>query len=88
MIGLLRLFGIAFVVLTVIYWSVSFYSRAVRRDKLEALWEENGAIGDRDSFVSDGLAEYDRSLRRRLILGIYVVPAVIVAGIVYLVNYS
>lgn len=86
--ALLRIFAIAFVVLTVIYWSVSFYSRAARREKLEALWEEKGAIGDRDGFVRAGLAEYDRSLRRRLILGIYVVPAVIVAGIVYLVNYA
>ena len=76
MIGLVRVFAVAFVVLTVIYWSVSFYSRAVRRDKLEALWEERGAIGDKDSFVAAGLAEYDRSLRRRLILAIYIVPAV------------
>ena len=86
--ALFRLFLIAFAVLSVIYISVSLYSRAKRRDKLEAEWDEGGHATPRDRFVQDGLKEYDGSLRRRLILGVYIVPLCLVALIIYLVNYA
>ena len=86
MIGFIRVFVIAFVVLTVIYVSLSFYSRAVRRDKLEAQWDAEGREGDKRAFVKAGLKEYDGSLRRKLILGVYVIPIVIVSTIIYVVN--
>lgn len=85
--GVIRLFVIAFVVLTVIYVSISLYSRAVRRDKLEREWDEEIREGDRDAFVKEGLADYDGSLRRRLILAVYIIPVAIVGTIIYLVNY-
>lgn len=87
MIAFIRVFAIAFVVLTVIYVCLSFYSRAVRREKLEAQWDEESREGDKRAFVRAGLKEYDGSLRRRLILGVYVIPVVIVSTIVYVVNY-
>ncbi|MBM1220266.1 hypothetical protein JQU17_08540 [Ponticoccus sp. SC2-23] len=85
--GVIRLFVVAFVVLTVIYVSISLYSRAVRRDKLEREWDEEIREGDRDAFVKEGLADYDGSLRRRLILAVYIIPVAIVGTIIYLVNY-
>jgi hypothetical protein len=87
MFALARLVVIGFVVLTVIYVILSLWSRSVRRGKLRAEWEEEGGTGDRDSFVDDGLQEYDGSLRRKLILGVYVVPVVTVAAIIYLTNF-
>lgn len=88
MFALFRLLLIAFVVLSVIYVSLSLYSRAVRRDKLEAEWKESDIAGPREDFVQKGLAEYDQSLRRKLILGVYIVPLALVALIIYLVNYA
>lgn len=87
MLGFLRVMVVAFVVLTVIYISLSLYSRAVRRDKLERQWEEDGLEGDKRAFVQAGLKAYDGSLRRKLILGVYIVPIVIFGTIVYVVNY-
>lgn len=86
--GVIRLFFMAFVVLSVIYVSLSLYSRAVRKGKLETAWLEEGANGDKDAYVRAGLKDYDSSLRRRLILGVYVIPMVIVGTILYLVNYT
>ena len=86
--GVIRIFFMAFVVLTVIYVSLSLYSRAVRKGKLEQAWIEEGREGDREAYVRAGLAEYDSSLRRRLILGVYIIPMVIVGSILYLVNYT
>ena len=85
--GVIRLFILVFVILTVIYVSISLYSRAVRRDKLEREWDEEIREGDRDAFVREGLEDYDSSLRRRLILAVYIIPVICVGTIIYLVNY-
>ncbi|TCP44377.1 hypothetical protein [Rhodovulum marinum] len=88
MIALLRFLLLGIVVLTVVYVCVSFYSRAVRREKLEREWDEDIREGDRDAFIREGLEEYDGSLRRKLILGVYVIPMIVVATIIYIVNYT
>ena len=61
---------------------------SVRRRKLEEQWAEEGRVGDRDAFVREGLEEYDGSLRRKLIVGVYVVPLALIAVIIYLVNFA
>ena len=86
--ALFRLFLIAVAVLTVIFFCLSFYSRAKRRDKLEAEWDEGGITTPRDRFVQDGLKDYDGSLRRKLIFGVYLVPLCLVALIIYFVNFA
>lgn len=86
-LALARLIVVGFLVLTVIYVSLSFYSRAVRRAKLRRKWEEDIRRGDREAFVRRGLQIYDRSLRRKLLWGVYIVPVVGIALVIYLVNF-
>lgn len=88
MAALARLVIVGFIVLTVIYVSLSLWSRAVRRERLEQRWAEKGRIGDREAFVRRGLDRYDGSIRRKLLLGVYVVPTVVVAAIIYLTNFD
>ncbi|MCC1491385.1 hypothetical protein [Cognatishimia sp. F0-27] len=88
MLALARLLIVGFLVLTVVYICLSLYSRAVRRSKLAEWWEEEGRPGDKDVYIEDGLKEYDQSLRRKLILGVYIVPMALIATIVYLTNFS
>ena len=85
---LVRLLFIAFVVLSVIYLSLSLYSRSRARHRLEAEWDEGDFDIPRESYVRAGLTEYDSSLRRKLILGVYIVPMTIVVLIIYLVNFA
>ena len=87
MLALLRLSVIGFLVLTVIYISLSLYSRAVRRGKLEQQWADEDRVGDGEAFVDEGLKDYDNSLRRKLILGVYVVPVVLVITLIYFMNF-
>ncbi|WP_116598777.1 hypothetical protein [Primorskyibacter marinus] len=87
MMGLVRLIGIGFIVLSVIYICLSFYSRSIRRKKLEQEWNDAAMTGDKDRFVEQGLKSYDSSLRRKLILGVYVIPVVIIGTILYVVNH-
>jgi hypothetical protein len=87
MIALLRLLVIGTVVLTVIYISISLYSRARRKDKLEEWWIEEGRPGTLDEYMEAGLKEYEGSLRRKLIWGVYVVPLTVVGLIIYFTNF-
>ena len=87
MLGLLRLVLILLVVQTLAYVALSLYSRSVRRGKLEAHWEAKGLTGDREAFVDRGLKKYDGSFRRKLILGVYIVPWVAIAALIYVVNF-
>ena len=88
MIGFIRLAVFGFLILSVIFVCLSFYSRAVRKGKLRAEWEGGPKDVDEDTFVQEGLAEYEGSLRRKLIWGVYVVPVVVVMLIIYLTNYA
>ena len=93
MFGLVRLFFMGFIVLTVIYVCLSFYSRAQRRSKLEAQWnleglDDQNTRGDQDDYVQKGLEEYDDSVRRKLILGVYIVPITLMCVTIYLTNFA
>ena len=88
MLDLLRLLLIGFAVLTVIYAALSLWSRRVRRRRLGREWDEAQGPGSRERFVADGLRHYDRSLRRKLILGVYILPLCLIALITYLTNFN
>lgn len=87
MAALAKLVVIGFIVLTVIYVSLSLYSRSVRKSKLAEWWEEEGRPGDREAYIEAGLKEYEGSLRRKLIWGVYIVPVTVVALIIYFTNF-
>lgn len=87
MIGFIRLIAMLFIVLSVIYICLSFYSRSVRRAKLKEKWEAGKQLVDRDTFVQRGLERYDGSMRRKLLLGVYIVPLVVIGAIIYLTNH-
>ena len=88
MIGILRAAVLGFVLLSVVYWLVSVYSRSVRREKLEKKFDAGGIEGDRDAYIEAGMQAYNKSLRRRLIWLVYIIPAVGVSATVYFVNYQ
>ncbi|MEM6658439.1 MAG: hypothetical protein AAF625_10150 [Pseudomonadota bacterium] len=87
MFGAMRLFLILLVLQTIAFVALSFYSRAVRRRKLETWWDQKGKTGNKDAFVERGLHVYDNSFRRKLILGVYIVPWLMIGGLIYFVNY-
>lgn len=88
MFALARLMVVGFVVLTVIYVCLSLYSRAVRKGKLRAEWLEGPQDQTLDEFLDEGLEDYDSSLRRKLILSVYVIPVILVSVIIYLTNFA
>jgi Ca2+/Na+ antiporter len=91
-IALFRLAVIGFVLMTVVYVLVSIYSRSVRREKLEKRWDANPPEGAdpaaRDAYIEKGMAEYHSGLRRKLIWLVYVVPTMVVIGILIVTNWN
>jgi len=86
--AILRLSVIAFIVMLIVYFILSAWSRSVRRGKLAAEWDEEVRTGDRDAFIEQGLTDYDGSLRRKLIFGVFVVPYLVIGVLVYVVNFQ
>ena len=77
-----------FVGLSLIYWLFSVYSRSVRREELENEFDAGGRTGFREEFIAEGMAQYDHSLRKRLIVLVYVIPVVLIVVIAYVVNHT
>jgi len=86
----LRLLVLGFILLSVVYVAVSIYSRSVRREKLENRWAEDHPGDDdsaaRDAYIEQGMIDYQNGLRRKLILLVYIIPAIAGAALFYLIN--
>lgn len=88
MIGFIKLAVFGFIGLSIIYLIVSIYSRSVRREWLEKRFDAGGIEGDRDAFIAEGMMRYEKSLRKRLIWLVYIIPMAVMAGTIYLVNHQ
>ncbi len=87
MLGILRAWLVALVILTVFYWLLRTYFRSTRREALEKRFDEEGLTGDRDIWVEAQMKDYGRSLKLRLLWLVYILPLAAVAGIIFYVNH-
>lgn len=91
MIGAIRLFAMAFLLLSVVFVYVSLRQRWRHKRALEAEFDAKAhpdtSEAERDAYIEAGLKEYESSLRRKLIFGIYIVPLVGVAVMIYVTNF-
>jgi hypothetical protein len=78
-------FAILMAVLTVIYIGLGTYMRWDRRKRLESE-HASGAGGalTREDYVAKGMADYDRSWERKLLLGVFALPFLVALGIALL----
>lgn len=88
MIGFLRLGLFLAVALTVLYILVSLYARSRERERLERRWDAAQGPGDRAEFIEAGMIRYNKSLRRRLLWLIYVIPVAVISVLVYVLNFG
>ena len=79
---------LVFAVLTAIYLALSAYSRWVRRKSLEAEYDSADTHEDgREEYIARGMAQYERSLSKHLLLGVFLVPIAVVALLVAIATY-
>lgn len=79
------LFG--FIAMSIVYVALWFYSRSVRREKLEDQWQEEQPDGlSREEFVNAGMDAYHKSLRPKLLLLVYIVPTLVLSIVIFVSN--
>ena len=92
MIGFLRAIVIWAVVGAVAFFVLRIYGRSLRREALEKEWDANPPEGAdaaaRDAFIEKGMTDYEGSLRNRLLVIIFVLPFIVIAALLYLMNYA
>jgi hypothetical protein len=88
MIGIIRLVVFGFIALSVVYLLVTIYARSVQREELEKEFDAGGIEGSREAFIEAGMLKYKHSLRRKLLLLVYIIPMCVVALTIYFVNYQ
>jgi Ca2+/Na+ antiporter len=86
--GFLRVMLVLLVALVALYLVLSVTLRLSERARLAREWDLSSRGGDRADFVREGMAAYDRSLRKRLLWGVIVGPLVGVGVLLYLLNIS
>ncbi|HUS53247.1 MAG TPA: hypothetical protein VMY41_04480 [Thermohalobaculum sp.] len=77
-----------FAILTAIYVALARYSRWDRRKSLEAEFDAaDNTLKPREEHIAEGLARYDQSLSKRLLLGVFVAPIAIIAILLIIAYY-
>lgn len=92
MLAMMRLAIFAAIGLGLLYVLVSLYSRSVRKEKLEERADALIDQGDlplegREAYIEDGLEEYRRSFRRKMIAAVVIAPVLVIAAVIYITNF-
>lgn len=85
-IGWIRWGVILFVGLTIIYGILTLTHRSKEKDRLKARYTLDGSDLSEKDFVTLGMAKYAKSLRAKLILGVYCLPLIIFGVLTYLAH--
>ena len=84
--GFIRVLLVFLLVLVAIHLVLRLWLRLRERRRLSEEWELSGGQGDREAFLRAGMADYDRSLRKRLLWLTIIGPMAGLILLLYLVN--
>ena len=89
MFPVLMRFAILMAVLSAIYIGLGWYMRWDRTRRLEDEFAsgEGGGL-TREDYVAKGMADYDRSWERKLLLGVFILPVLATLALALIANYG
>ncbi len=87
MFALIRLVAVGFVLLSIIFGFVAIRQRLREIRRLKDEYDAGGIEGSREDYVRKGLDEYESSFRNNILLAIYIVPAIAVLVLIYVMNF-
>jgi len=71
-------------VLTIIYVALSIMSRLRQRRKLKLDYNPDTAKTSQEDFMTQGMKKYERSLKPKLFIGVYLFPLIVISLLIYL----
>lgn len=77
----------------VFYLLLRIYLRSLRTERLETIWDErhpavSGDTPARRAFVRRSMVGFDRTLKPRLLLLVFILPNLAIIGIIYWINWQ
>jgi len=75
-------------VLTLIYLALSTLSRLRKRQRLKLEYKTTQADTPEEDFIAKGMQKYERSLKPKLFMGVYLFPLAVILLLGYLAQYS
>lgn len=88
MIVWIRNIVVILLILSVIYVVLSVSSRARQKQKLTSSYEAMQHEEPKTEYIAKGMQKYERSLKPKLIAGVFLFPLFIAALLAYLAQYS
>lgn len=89
MLGLVIRLTVLFAILTVIYVLLTKYFRWNRERELKTRFDSGEVrANDRESYVARGMAKYENSLTKKLLLGVFLLPIGIVVLLIYIADFT
>ena len=84
MTGLVVRIVVIFAILSLVYIGLSAIMRWDRRKGLEAEFDSEPVHNDdRETYVAQGMRQYDGSLRKKLLLSIFGLPALVIGTLIF-----
>lgn len=87
MLPFMRLVLTFVLTLAVLYYALAIYMRFSHRLSLKKRWAREQPAERYDTYMRQGMQQYDRSLRRKLAHLVYVTPPSAILLILYVTNY-
>lgn len=81
----IRILGLI-LILVAMYVILGVYGRWQERKRLTAQHSASNETEDKETYVQRGLHKYEKSIRSKLILGVFVLPAAVLGILIYLAH--
>lgn len=88
MVGWIRNIVIIFAILSAVYALLVVTANMRQTQKLRLEYKPDNKTESQEDFIEDGLRKYNRSLRPKLILGVYLIPFAIAIVLIWLAQYG
>jgi hypothetical protein len=88
MAGWIRNLVIIFAILSAVYALLVVTANIRQRQKLRIDYHGEKDVESKSEFIDRGLRQYNRSLRPKLLLGVYLIPLAIAILLIWLAQYG
>jgi len=75
-------------ILSAIYVLLSTSGRRRQRKRLNSEYKASNFEANKDEFITKGMVKYDRSMRPKLFLFVFIIPIIVIGTLIFLAQYS